>query len=553
MKILTKKNLLSLAKFFFTDFIISMKIEKIPRFTINNYYNKSDKTTPDNRPKNETTYAKLPSAKDYLAFTGGYSLNLAKTIERLDILAQKKPDLYPPNIRQWAGMILEEGNKTGETLIDIHKKFYSSLKECFSLEEVKEKFPEFKNVLSENEVEFSKGSIYESFKKGELEFFEQDEDLSLQLLKLYWGEGFSLNDLKKYTNGQDLYYTMRKFKIPTVDRDYGHILKYSDPQYNERLTAEMTQKRLAALDRKAQLEDGEPVYIKRGPLSAEHKQKISESLKKYYQEHTEKILEMSERQKEFYRQNPEKAEELSRVLHKAWNIFGADRIKSALSSFMKGKGFKDFNTNELENPISFSKQKSIILRQFWGLNEWAKKSFSKNMEYAWKKVKEENETFFTVKSSPSQLIRFVEEKTRMKPGSLNIDTVYNPYLKTSSIDKAAQEIVKQNTDIEGINNVMADTYQIAVFNVVGALKDMKMTNVTKQHKKLLDIASAIVKSNMYGKGYKTQYTEEAQQDFIILAAYAAESRCAELVNIVNKALDDAFELALQVHPEVILK
>lgn len=56
--------------------------------------------------------AKLPSTKDYLSFTGGYSLDLAKTIERLDILAKKKSDLYPLNIREWAGMILEEGNKS---------------------------------------------------------------------------------------------------------------------------------------------------------------------------------------------------------------------------------------------------------------------------------------------------------------------------------------------------------------------------------------------------------------------------------------------------------
>ena len=77
---------------------------------------------------------------------------------------------------------------------------------------------------------------------------------------------------------------MTKLHIPIADRDYGHILKLSDAQYNERLTREMTEKRLAALDRKAQLNDGEPVYIKRGPMSKEHKERISEGLKKYYQQ-----------------------------------------------------------------------------------------------------------------------------------------------------------------------------------------------------------------------------------------------------------------------------
>lgn len=39
---------------------------------------------------------------------------------------------------------------------------------------------------------------------------------------------------------------------------------------------------------------------------------------------------------------------------------------------MKGKGFKDFNAEELESPLSFSKQKSMALKQFWGANDWAK-------------------------------------------------------------------------------------------------------------------------------------------------------------------------------------
>ena len=177
-----------------------MQITKITPYNIQTLHNNKKQHQKLNNSYNSLpqTQQNLPAAFQYLAFTGGYSLNLEKTIERLDILAQKKSNLYPPNIREWAGMILEEGNKNGETLIDIHKKFYSSLKDCFSLKEVKEKFHEFKDVLSDSEVKFSKDSLFESIKKGETEFFDSEEDLSLQILKLYWGEGFSLNDLKKY-------------------------------------------------------------------------------------------------------------------------------------------------------------------------------------------------------------------------------------------------------------------------------------------------------------------------------------------------------------------
>ena len=49
-----------------------------------------------------------------------------------------------------------------------------------------------------------------------------------------------------------------------------------------------------------------------------------------------------------------------------------------------------------ENPISMTKEQSRTMREFWGANPWAKKSWSNAMEYGWKKVKEENEMVFVI-------------------------------------------------------------------------------------------------------------------------------------------------------------
>lgn len=514
---------------------------------------------------NEVTppkYAQLPSTNAYLGltFTGGYSLDLAKTIERLDILAKKKSNLYPPNIREWAGMILENADKTTgktkETLIDVHKKFYSSLKECFSLKEAKEKFPEFKDVIPSDEVNFAKGSIFESFKKGELEYFDKDEDFSLQLLKLYWGEGFSLNDLKKYTNGQDLYYTMKKLNIPTVDKDYGHILKFSDPQYNERLTKEMTAKRLEALDRRAQLNDGEPVFIKRGPMSEEHKEHISQGLLRYWHENPDKIYEMSERQKEFFRQNPERAEILSRVATKAWNIFGADRIKAAMSKFMKGKGFKDFNTQELETPLGISKPKSSAIKQFWSANDWAKKSFSKNMEYAWKKVKEENEMSYIIDITPKgfkeKFYKWAKEK------GLNIDELeftktyypHKPELNDfrHNISRYTRQFVDAYPGDE--SSLVANSYFMALLNInreIGKMSNNpKINTATKariQAMKHVIKESLFVDKNLpFEKNqFKQLDTQEAQAIFGALQRVCMDNHEHALIGLFNKHLDKAYE------------
>lgn len=528
--------------------------------TINNKIEQSKNKKEDiNNNIQKNNYGKLPSTNQYLAFTGGYSLDLGQTIKQLDKLAQKNSSVYPPNIREWAGMILEEGNKTKETLISIHKKYFANLKECFSLDEIKSKFPEFKDVISSDNAKVSKGSFLDKFQKGELEFFDNDEDLSVQLIKLYWGEGFSLNDLKKYADGQDLYYTMTKLHIPTANRDYGHILKFSDPEYNERLTREMTEKRLAALDKKAQMQDGEPVYIKRGPLSAEHRQKISESLKKYYQENPERIYDMSERQKEFYRQNPEKAEEISLVLNKAWNIFGADRIKAAMSRFMKSKGVKSFDPES--NPIDMPKEQSKLLKQFWGSNEWARKSFSKNMEYAWKKVKEDMDKFYLIDITPEGFKQKFYQWAKEK--NLNLDNldfnfkIYKHKHELNSgngaeLSKYTPAFIDEYSEKVHIDqsSVMANTYMLSLINLSKDLKNLsKKSNFTQETQKTIELSRHLIKELLFEEGegllrkVRTFDAPEIQDIYkSILALFFKLDNADKFISLFKKNLDTAYEI-----------
>lgn len=389
-----------------------MKIDKItPQlFVQNNVQIKGQQ--PVQVEEKEQNYV-TASAQNYIGyqpnFTGGYSLDLAETIANLDKLAVKYPNIYPKQVREWAGMILEEGNKAKDTLITIHKKFYESVKDCFSLEELKAKFPEFKDVKSAHDVDYREGTLMDDLMSGRIEEFNTEEDLTLQLIKLYWGEGFSLNDLKAYAGGRDLNPIMNKLGIPKVDKNYGHILKFSDPGYNERLTTQMKLKRMESMDRKAQQLEGEPVYIppkREGrPLSAEHKQHIREGLLRFYREHPERALAMSERQKQFFRDNPDQAKIFHRVMVKAWNIHGAENIRKAMSKYMKAHKVEDFTMDEITSPFNMSKERSALMKKFWADNPWANKSFSHNMKYAWKKVKEEQDMFYIVDVTPKAFKR----------------------------------------------------------------------------------------------------------------------------------------------------
>lgn len=532
-----------------------MQINKIsfiniqPRFTQNNQL----KNTPPSDSGIENTRSQLPTTAQYLAFTGGYSLDLSSTIKHLDKLAEKKSDVYPPQIREWAGIILEEGNKTKETLISIHKKFYENLKDCFTLEEAKEKFPEFKDVIPADSVKAHEGSFIDDFQKGKLEYFDTDEDLSLQLLKLYWGEGFSLNDLRKYSDGKSLSHTLNKLNIPTVDRTYGHVLKLSDPEYNERLTKQMTEKRLATMDRKAQENDGEPVFIKRGPLSEEHKKHISEGLLRYYQQNPEAIYNLSERQRKFYEENPDRARILSRVATKAWHIFGADNIKAAMSAFMKNHGVKTFNTSKLETPLSMTKDESRTLKHFWAENEWARKSFSKNMTYAWKKIKEEQSIIYEMRVAPEGFIkRFINwaQKRGIPLQESDFISRFDPNgdrsYKNPLLDKYTREFVDS---LPGGSTMMANSYFLALLNVNREISKMDLSKLDKETAATCKTIQQVIKASLFEhpdlpfsqNNFRVLEANEVQGIFGLLRSRCLEIHNPKLAKIFERHMDKAYD------------
>ena len=116
---------------------------------------------------------------------------------------------------------------------------------------------------------------------------------------------------------------------------------------------------------------------------------------------------------------------------------------------MKEKGFKDFTPKELENPLGISKPKLSAMKQFWAANEWARKSFSKNMEYAWKKVKQENNTFITVNQIPEKLklkITAWAQQKGIAAENLNFDNLVNKYTNVVIQDENSSRIVTKFAD-----------------------------------------------------------------------------------------------------------
>lgn len=338
------------------------------------------------------------SASYMLAFTGGRSLDLAQTKAQID-----KFGSYPPDIKEDIEFELSKGNPDNKTLIDIHRAKYDGLNQLDNLDDIKEIYPEFKQVLSDNEVIYPKGSFIDDVKEGKIEYFDPDLDLSVQLLQMYWGDGFSLNDLKNQFAGKNIDSVLNKLNIPKTDRIYGQYLKLSDRDYNERFTSQMSE-RLKGVKRK-EIEKKEGVYIPRGPLTEEHKANISKGLIKFYSEHPERLTQLSERQLKYFEENPEQKQIFSEVLLRAWGYRETKSVKKALSKHMK-RQMQDNELSDVFSPTAETKQK---MKLFWDKNKWARDIFSKAMKKSWQRQKDLGELnllrepFYIAKAMPDKI------------------------------------------------------------------------------------------------------------------------------------------------------
>ena len=72
---------------------------------------------------------------------------------------------------------------------------------------------------------------------------------------------------------------------------------------------------------------------------------------------------------------------------------------------MKANKVQDFSVDELTSPHKMTKERSALMKKFWADNPWANKTFSHNMKYAWKKVKEEQDMFYIVEMTPVKFQR----------------------------------------------------------------------------------------------------------------------------------------------------
>lgn len=219
------------------------------------------KTAQTTMPKTAPLSRHALSNDHFISFKSQNSTNLSNLIENLeDLEALSGKDIIPSRVRETAYNFIGTDNAEKLTLMDVHRKAYEGLKQVKTLEEAKKMYPEFANVLSVKEIKEEPGLFLTDVKQGKCKNFNKDEDIALRLLKLYWADGFSITDLRKFANEKSVGYAMQKLRIPLLNHHYALVLRFADSKYYERLTKEMSDKTHNEQASHKTIQDVPPLY-----------------------------------------------------------------------------------------------------------------------------------------------------------------------------------------------------------------------------------------------------------------------------------------------------
>ena len=403
------------------------------------------------------TYAHYAHLITPVNFTGGKSLNLGETIAMLDEYQRNHPDeqVYPPGVRKAAKEL--DGTGSPLTLIDAHKDVFEYIKRNEDPDKIKERYsPLFDEVKPAHDVYGRSDSLLERLKSGEFETFNPKNELSVDLLRLLYAEGFSTTDLKQYTGGVDIYHTAKKLNIPLLNPHYAHVLKLSDLDFNERIAREIQKTKMA---RRGELEP----YIPKHKPGKQESEIIGTELTDYFAENPENVYSQKEDQQRFYAEHPEIAAKLTDLILIIW---GEDDKKTGLTRRMKkhfeASGVKDIQAKDLD-PFEITPENAEILKNFLEKNKkWAPKAFSDRLKAL--RAKEIPERIprtasdgYLFKTFPGGLvIDFIDwkkEKGIFEQGFYNQFMEHDGSLKDSAKYKATYEYLGRF--FKGLNNVNA--------------------------------------------------------------------------------------------------
>ena len=200
-------------------------------------------------------------SSDTISFSGKSLVQQVKDLEKDAFLSD--------GLREYILSYIDDKNN----LIDLHKEYYASLLNCKTLDEAKELYPEFRDVVDLKDVDLSSISFYapKQIAKGQIEGLNK-ENASLVFLKKYIGELIPLNNI-----GNEDYFHLNNSAIKK-------ILKFLNISMNDNYESLITKNRKSeAAKARWQDEEFREKTIK-SLNSPETKAKLSEAAKARWQD-----------------------------------------------------------------------------------------------------------------------------------------------------------------------------------------------------------------------------------------------------------------------------
>ena len=152
---------------------------------------------------NNKTKVNKENSSEFVAYPKAYYLNqisfgARKATTANEIIERIGEDNFPnPEIVE---ILRGIGNSTDFSLYDIHLNYYKDLLDCSTLDEAKEKYPEFKDVIDAKDVDYShlhSNNIMRMISDGRVSGADLD-NLSLVLLKNHYGLLQGINRKESY-------------------------------------------------------------------------------------------------------------------------------------------------------------------------------------------------------------------------------------------------------------------------------------------------------------------------------------------------------------------
>ena len=241
-------------------------------------------------------------------------------------------------------------NREDIRLYQIHQEYYSDLMKCETLDEAKEKYPEFNDVIDAKDVLYIKKRTFPKVvSEGKVEGLAV-EDLSLELLKRHYGQLKGLSVVTAYWNRcqETLVNAFALLNIPIINKKY--LLKVSKESPDCFFQSERFKKNIGKLSAKRWETEGYRENI------------VSKQKQKW--------------------QNPQRKQEQSEFMSKKWEDDNFRQMMSEASSQRMIENWQNPEFRELREEglaLYWSDSKNIEQAAQKMSERWNDESFRKNV------------------------------------------------------------------------------------------------------------------------------------------------------------------------------